>query len=80
MLPLAIETERDLLLNGKEGTKLKVIQKMFDDTGIGRANTPYTLFQQVNINTLSPEVQRYIDHKASDLSDLSAIDAEYEEL
>lgn len=80
LLPKAVDIERDLLMNGKEATKVKIIHKLADDTGIGRASTPFALFQSITINTLEPEAQRYIESKSADIGINQAIDAEFEEV
>ena len=79
LLPKAIEIEQELLESDNESIRLKVVQKLMDDVGIGRTHTPFALFQSVVINQLDPSARQYIDSKAVDLGvDDTIIDVDYE--
>ena len=80
LLPKAIDIERDLLDSDNEGIKLKVIQKLYDDVGIGKADTPFALFQSIIIGQLDPAAKRFVESKAADISLLDVIDADFEEI
>ena len=80
LLPKAIDTERELLESDNEGIRVKVMQKLFDDVGIGKAHTPYQLFQSVVINQLDPAAKRYVESKALDIGNLDTIDADFKEI
>ncbi|MCP4262801.1 MAG: hypothetical protein GY774_35630 [Planctomycetes bacterium] len=83
LLPLASEIELDLLLTGKEETKLKIIHKLQDDIGIGSSRTSHSvainIFNQT-VNQISTFMLDIVDTYGQEAMKKAAgqvIDTEY---